>query len=167
MTAEIIDVQERIIDLCKLITLPAPLGTTDAVKSEEDCMFEDDALPVFIVRRGPGIRHIYNDTSQIQSVREYLLRLYVLRICDDESPDANKETALALAAACIIPTLLFFAARRGLELAIDDGGIVENQSIVQDSGDNTVFSSNSETFSGVLFRMQVTTRHHAEGATLW
>lgn len=167
MTAEITEVQQRIIDLCKLITLPAPLGTTDAVASEDDCMFEDDSLPVFIVRRGPGIRHVYTDTSQIQSVREYLLRLYVMRICDDESQDANKETALALAADCIIPTLLFFAARRGLELVIDDGGMVENQSIVQDSGDQTVFNANSDTFSGVLFRMQVTTRHHAEGANLW
>lgn len=166
--ATILEVQQRIIDLCKLIVLPSPLGTTDALNSEDDCTFEASDLPVFIVRRGPGVAHSYPDTSSRVSAREYFMRLFVLKICDDGSADANKETALALAASCIEPVLDFFTPRPGLTNNIDGAdGIVNQARILQDSGDSTVFSAQSDTFSGVLFRMQVITRHHAEGATLW
>lgn len=161
-----VTVQERIIALCKLITLPSPLGTTDALKAEEYCSFADADLPVFIVRRGPGSEQ-YPDTSSVQITREYLLKLYVQRICDTEV-ESNKETALALAADCILPTLFFFAQRQGLSTTIDGAdAIVDLARIIQDSGDDDRFNAKGDAFSGVLFRMQVITRHHAEGATLW
>lgn len=160
MSSDLVIVQERIIALCPLISLPAPLTTAGAVKAESDCSFSDDSLPVFVVRRGPGIRHVWNDADMLQSTREYLLKLFVQRIEDDTKPGSD-EAARELAADCILPVLVFFGGRRALEL--DDNGMVESQTIVQDSGDTRPFTTNSRKFSGVLFRMQVTTRHYVAG----
>jgi hypothetical protein len=162
MGAEIVAVQERIMALCELITLPTDNPNAGAVKHESLCSFADNELPVFVVARGPGIRHQWIDVDMLQSTREYLLKLYVQSIQDGTKPGTD-EAALALAVECILPVLVFFGARRALELAIDDGGIVENAAIVQDSGDSRRFTTNSRKFSGVLFRMQVTTRHIVAG----
>lgn len=160
--SDIVTVQERIIALCSLITLPTANPNATAVKHESECSVAADSLPVFVVRRGPGLRHTWIDTTMLQSTREYLLKLYVMQLCDDTKPGCEEEAA-EMAANCILPVLKFFGARRGLEIDVDDGGIVENAAIVQDSGDTHRFTVNSRKYSGVLFRMQVVTRHYVGG----
>lgn len=162
----ILVVQTRIIDLCKLIDLPAPLLATKAVKNETDCSFTPTDLPVFVIKRGPGIRHSYQDTSSRLTVREYLLKLFVVELCDTTNADGN-ETEMALAASCIEPVLDFFTPRSGLSLVIDGEPLVNQAQIVQDSGDTYRFTRSNGAFAGALFRMQVVTGHHAGGDTLW
>lgn len=164
--ATILEVQTRLVELCPLIVLPAPLLATKAVRKESECSFADDALPVFVIKRGPG-RHTYPDTSSRLSVREFLLKLYVEKVCNPTAADDNEDES-ALAASCVEPVLDFFTPRPGLSVEIDGEGIVAEARIAQDSGDiPRRFTRNSNAFSGVLFRMQVITRHTAEGANLW
>lgn len=156
---DILVVQQRIINLCLLIDLPAPLLATKAVANEEDCSFADTALPVFVVVRGPG-REFAISADMFQSNREYLLKLYVAEICNPTASNDNEPEA-ALAASCIVPTLEFFSGRRGLEL--NDTGIVAAQTIAQDTPAARRYTHNNKVYSGALFRMQITTRHVAEG----
>lgn len=155
--ATILEVQQRIIALCELMTLPTTNPTPTAYARESQCSFADEALPAFIVLRGPG-RHVWIATDTRQTTREYLLKLVVQRVCDDPKPECE-EDALELAAQCIEPVLDWFGARPGLGLDVEDEGIADDSTILQDAGDNAHFTYNSRKYSGVLFRMQVITRH--------
>lgn len=156
---DILVVQQRIIDLCQMIELPAPLNTPGAVASEEECDFQDEDLPVFEVRRGRGLRNQLIDADALQHTREYILRLFVTRLVGGAK--VVPEDIAALSASCILPTIVFFAGNRGLML--DDGGIVSDSLIVQDTSDTKFSTSNdkgnTKSFSGVAFRLQVVTRH--------
>jgi hypothetical protein len=163
MAADILEIQNRLIALCKLPVLPTTNPIPDAKATEAECSFADDELPVFVVTRGPGIRHQWIDADCVQVTREYLLKLFVLPIQDGTKPGTD-EPQLSAAADCVLPVVLFFGARRALEL--DDGGIVDEAHIVQDTDAVRRYTVNSRIFSGVLFRMQVTTRHIVAGEDL-
>lgn len=153
MTDIILTIQNRIIALCPLITLPTSNIHAVAVASEDECGFSDSEIPAFVIHRGPALRSDMIDVDTLQETRLFLLLLLVMEICDN-----NDETALAMAADCVPPVKRFFAARGGLEIIPDDGGIVSYQTINQDSGDVRRFTVNNRAFSGAVFRMQVTTR---------
>lgn len=160
--ATILEIQQRIVDLCPLIELPAPLGAPIGIKAQSECSFADEEMPVIEVIRGRGLRNAFIAVGDQQRVREYILRLFVQRIGDDtKEPD---EAAAELAANCVEPVLDFFAVRRGLELeAMDFSGIVSDAQIAQDTTDTKLFANNRQRYAGVAFRMQVTTRHSHEG----
>lgn len=159
--ATILEVQQRIVDLCPLIELPAPLGVPIGIKAQSECSFADAELPIVEVIRGRGLRNAFIAVNDQQRVREYILRLFVQRIKDDtKEPDAAAEE---LAANCVEPVLDFFAVRRALELqSMDDTGIVSDAQILQDTNDTKLFANNRQRYTGVAFRMQVITRHFHE-----
>jgi hypothetical protein len=159
---DILAIQQRIMALCVLIDLPTPLGTPIAVASQDECAFADDQIPVFEVRRGRLLRHDHIAADQAQRTREFIIRLFAARICDDTKKE--DEAAAALAASCVDPVLAYFEhpMRRGLELN-NDGGIVSDAWISQDIPNSVMATRSSGRFAGCSFRMQVVTRHYTEG----
>jgi len=152
-------IQQRIIDICKLMILPTSNPTPQAAASEDECSFATDDLPVFIVKRGRLLRVQRIAVDTLQETREYMLELFVEPIEPGTRMDAE-EIEQARAADCLLPVLLFFGARPQLELEPFDEALVEQAMIPEDSAATRRFTrEKAGTYAGARFPMQVITRH--------
>lgn len=149
------DVRDRLLELCPLIQLPAPLTTAAAYKTEEECSFKASDLPAFVVKAGArGNQYEYSDSSTVYfTQREFRIGLYVSHICDESY---KKDIAMVDFCELITQTVVdFFASRRTL---MNEAGrnLVESAYIADSTAPHTMATKGSNPKNrGIQFRMVV------------
>lgn len=145
-------VRDRVIALCETIVLPSPLGTSHAYKSEQECSWSDESLPVFVVEAGGGTDEFISSDTLFYMKREYIISLYVAKVLDESyQVDTDKKD---LVNDCIMTVRGFFAARPTLSLAYDP--LVEGALLGRDIGPKTLMTKGSTNkYHGTVFRLAV------------
>lgn len=153
----IVEVRDRVMELCPLIPLPAPLSAGTAYKSEGECSFAAGDLPAFVVTVGPGIRgaeYQYAD-SQVSywTTRDIRIALYVAHIGDESyTRDMDMVDFVEVVSQTVVQ---YFAAKPTLSIDGDEG-LVEEARIVSATAPHTMATKGSETKNrGIQFRMVV------------
>jgi hypothetical protein len=146
----ILDIQDRIIAIGELLTLPG-YGQLVGFRSEDDCGFTDAELPAWIVLRSRAPQYVYNARRQVMITREFYGRLYCEPVCD--TTRQRKPAELDNVADIMEALPIHFLAYP--ELQLNDMGIVRSARIVQDSGDVTMFGVDTSKWAGVQYRFSV------------
>jgi hypothetical protein len=114
----IVDIRNRVMALCELITLPSPYSTGDAYVDEDECSWDTDDFPAYVVEEsGRGSEYEYNINADPCA---YLTRdtiriiLYLAHICDESY--AKDFDNIDYANRCKAAVIQFFAKRQTLAL---------------------------------------------------
>lgn len=150
-----VQIRDRIMALCELVTFPAPYTTGTAYKDERECSWAEDEMPALVVEKsGRGNEYRYSATAPRQvSVRcTYRIILYVSHICD-ESYGKNMDN-VDFAEMCQQALILFFACRQRLEL--NGIPLVDVAQILRDTDPHTLATHGAVTKNRtVIFNMTV------------
>jgi hypothetical protein len=115
----VVDIRDRVMDLCELIELPAPYTTGTAYRDESECSWAGDDLPAYVVEEsGRGSEYEYNinsDPCQYRTRDAIRIILYLAHICDESyTKDFDN---IDYANRCKAAVIKFFAKRQTLALA--------------------------------------------------
>lgn len=149
-----VDVRDRVMELCELITLPT-YGAGTAYRDEPECAWTETDLPAYVVEEsGRGNEYLYGSLSPRAYTTRTLIRiiLYLSHICDES--EIRDMDSVDLAERCRATVIQFFACRQRLEL--DGSPLVDRAVITRDTSPHTYATKGSETKNRtVVFTMTV------------
>lgn len=152
-----VDVRDRIMDLCELVTLPAPYTTGTAYRDETECAWAESDFPAYVVEEsGRGNEYVYSASSPKSYTTRGIFRiiLYLAHICDESyTKDFDN---IDYANRCRSAVIQFFACRPRLELNGSPLMSVERAEILRDTSPHTYVTRGSMTKNRtVVFNMTV------------
>jgi hypothetical protein len=145
----IVDVRNRVMELCERITLPSPYGTGKAYRDESECSWKSSDLPAYVVEdSGRGSEYQYADSYTSYHTQDTLRIILYLSHISDESYKKDLDS-IDLASVCKQTILQYFAAKRGL--AIDNTrDLVESAIITRASSPHTYMTTGSKPKNRVI-----------------
>lgn len=148
-----VDIRDRIMELCALVPLPAPLAFGTAYTDESECSWTD--LPAYVVEEsGRGNEYVYGSLSPRAYTTRTTMRiiLYLSYICDESySKDIDN---IDLANQCRAAVIHFFACRQRLEL--NGSPLVDQAQISRDTSPHTGATRGAVTkYRVIVFNMTV------------
>lgn len=162
MTVTIVDIRDRVMTLCNLVPLPAPLTFGVAYTDESECSWDEADLPAYVVEEsGRGNEYIYRGTSPREYVTRSSIRilLYLNYICDES--DSKDIDNIDLANQCRAAVIHFFACRQRLEL--NGSPLVDLAQITRDTSPHTGATKGSTTkYRIIVFNMTVDWAQYAQ-----
>lgn len=121
-----------------------------------ECKRDESDLPTFIILP-QGARRERMGHGDWQTTRDYVLVLLVQKICNPKS-ETQRQTALEACYGYLDSVPAFFMQHRFLEKDDEDTGlegVINTTTLTDDGAQLTTYAS--EEFSGIRFRMSVTT----------
>lgn len=150
-----IQIRDRIMALCNLVPLPAPLTFGTAYTDESECSWAEEALPAYVVEEsGRGNEYSYGSLSPRTYTTRTTFRilLYLNYICDESySKDIDN---IDLANLCRAAVIHFFACHQRLEL--NGSSLVDSALITRDTSPHTGATHGATTkYRIIVFNMTV------------
>ena len=111
-----VDVRDRVMQLCELIALPSPYTPGTAYRNLSECSWSDDQMSAYVVEAlGRGSQYEYTDSVTSYLTRDTIrITLYLNHICDESySKDWDNIDLAERAKAYVVhffvarPTLVF------------------------------------------------------------
>lgn len=162
MTVTIVDIRDRVMALCNLVPLPAPLTFGTAYTDESECSWDEADLPAYVVEEsGRGNEYIYTSLSPRAYTTRSTIRiiLYLSYICDESySKDIDN---IDLANRCRAAVIHFFACHQRLEL--NGLPLVDRAQITRDTSPHTGATKGATTkYRIMVFNMTVEYEQYAQ-----
>lgn len=157
-----VDVRNRVMALCNLVPLPAPLTFGVAYTDEPECAWEEADLPAYVVEEsGRGNEYSYGSLSPRQYTTRTTIRilLWLSYICDESiTKDIDN---VDLANQCRAAVIHFFACHQRLEL--NGSPLVDRAQITRDTSPHTGATKGATTKYRILvFNMTVEYDNYAQ-----
>jgi hypothetical protein len=157
-----IQIRDRIMALCEMVTFPAPYTTGTAYTDESECSWAEADLPAMVIEKsGRGNEYTYSASAprEVKVRCTYRIILYMSHICDESY--GKKMDNVDFAEMCQQSLILFFACRQRLEL--DGAPLVNSAQILRDTDPHTLATKGSVTKNRtVIFNMAVEYSNYAQ-----
>jgi len=159
----IVDIRDRVMELCELIALPSPYPLGTAYRDEKECSWKTGDLPAYVVEEsGRGSEYLYNDPADpcAYLTRDTIRIILYLSHIQDESYKKDFDN-IDLVNRCKAVVIHFFAKRQKLQL--DYEPYVDKAQIIRAGSPHTGATSGAVSKNRIIvFNMAVEYMNFAE-----
>jgi hypothetical protein len=150
ITLDIVDIRDRVMELCELIELPSPYGTGKAYRDEKECSWKASDLPAYVVEesgRGADYDYDLNAIPCSYRARETIRIILYLSHISDESYSKDLDS-IDLANRCKAAVIHFFATKQSLQM--NSVALVDRARIVRATSPHTGATKGSTTKNRII-----------------